>query len=55
MRLPQEIVDQLFGNENIATELAKLIKTLNGLLSLVLISGAIYIPYTAIRTVLSWF
>lgn len=55
MKLPQEYIDQLFGNENLAAELAKLTKTLNGLASLALISGAIYFPYQAILTVLSWF
>ena len=55
MKLPQEVIDQLFGNENLATELAKFVKTLNGLASLALISGAIYFPYQGIRTVLSWF
>jgi hypothetical protein len=55
MKLPQEVIDQLFGNENLATELAKLTKTLNGLASLALISGAIYLPYQAILTILSWF
>lgn len=55
MKLPQEVIDQLFGNENLATELAKLVKTLNGIASLTLIAAAIYIPYQAICTVLSWF
>jgi len=55
MRLPQEVIDQLFGNENLATELAKLTKTLNGIASLALISGVIYIPYQGIKTVLTWF
>ena len=55
MKLPQEYIDQLFGNENLATELAKFIKTLNGIASLALIAGAIYFPYQAILTILSWF
>jgi hypothetical protein len=55
MKLPQEVIDQLFGNENLATELAKLTKTLNGLASLALIASAIYFPYQAILTILSWF
>jgi len=55
MRLPQEVIDHLFGNENLAAELAKLIKTLNGIGSLALIVGAVYFPYQGIKTVLSWF
>jgi hypothetical protein len=55
MKLPQEVIDQLFGNENLAAELAKFVKTLNGIGSLALIALAIYLPYQAILTVLSWF
>ena len=55
MRLPEEFVTKLTETNTVATELAKLLRTLNGCASLALLVSFIYFSYQAIVTVAAWF
>lgn len=55
MKLPDEFVTKLTETNTVATELAKLLRTLNGCASLALLASFIYFVYWAITTVAAWF
>lgn len=55
MKLPQEIIERLLGDANVVDETVKFVRTLNAIASIVMISLVIYLPYQAIREVLTWF
>lgn len=55
MKLPEDIVTKLTETNSVATELAKLLRTLNGCASLGLLAAFIYLTYQAVLTVASWF
>jgi len=55
MRLPEEFISKLTETNSVATELAKLLRTVNGLASLALLVSFIYFTYQGVTTVMQWF
>ncbi len=55
MKLPEEFVNKLTETNTVATELAKLLRTLNGCASLALLVSFIYFTYQGVRWIAQWF
>lgn len=54
MKLPESWVEQL-SQGNLQVELVRLVRTANAVLSVILIALTVYLPYQAIKTLVSWF
>ena len=54
MKLPDNWKN-LWNDDGFISTLTGLIRTLNGIASLILLALVIYLPYQAVREVLSWF
>lgn len=54
MKLPDNWKN-LWNDDGFISNLTGLVKTLNGIASLSLIALAVYLPYQAIREVMTWF
>jgi hypothetical protein len=54
MKMP-DTWKSLWNNDDFIANLTALIKTINGIASLVLIALAVYLPYQAIQAIVSWF